>query len=247
MYSFSSRSWLLVSLYWSPRTTPADEVRISLAMQEDAAVLEWFRDSPRPVGLARRAPGSARTAGSGRISRTATVTCAVGVVAAWMLWALPSGAAAQSTGTVNFNIGKTIVSLDAQYIRQPNELFVPTPFNCVNITNYDGVEWSAHQGEISESGWITFTCTSGDREIKLSLRGTGIFDEIGFAYMFFDMELFFSDEVSTWPTCGLRTVDGPSDPATVNRWEQIDTGVFGICDNWRINANVTMLAGYSLH
>jgi hypothetical protein len=164
-----------------------------------------------------------------------------------------TSAAAEPPDTVVFSIGKTIVTLDAQYIKPPQppgqvQTVVPMPFSCSNNTDYVGAEWFAQQGQTSRSEWKTFKCTHYDREITLSLRGTGSYDEIGFVDMWFDFELGFEENETTfWPECATSTVDGPSDPGDVPRWERLDTSVVGRCGNWQITAKITMLEGYSAH
>lgn len=173
-------------------------------------------------------------------------------------WAQPSRAAADAPETVVFDIGTTVVSLDAQYIQQPNEpncsgfpvtcdatIYVPKPFNCVGITDSGGAEWFARQGQTSKSEWLNFKCSYGDYEISLDLRGTGSFDQFGFVDTWFDFKLGFGTESQWYSECATRTVDGPSDPADVPRWDELDTSVVGRCGDWQISASIKMLDGFS--
>jgi len=176
---------------------------------------------------------------------------AAGIFRALVAWTVPAEAAAEPPQTVIFNIGTTIVSLDAQYIDPPPEpgtvqTVRPAPFNCVNIKDYEGTEWFAQRGQTSQSEWRTFRCTHYDRKITLNVRGTGRYDEVGFAHMSFDFKLAFWPDASTgWPECAKRKENGPSDPGEVVRWDQLDTTLVGRCGNWQITAKVTMLEGFA--
>lgn len=179
-----------------------------------------------------------------------SLTVLASFIATLLVWAQPSRAAAQYPDSVVFSIGTSRVWLDAQYIKPPQrpgqvQTVVPMPFNCANITNYDGADWYASKGQTSNSGWFTFECTHYDRVITLNFRGNGSYDEVGFADMWFDFKLAFAPNGSTfYSNCAQRTVEGPSDPGHIRRWEVLDTNLAGRCGDWQISARISMQQGF---
>jgi hypothetical protein len=206
-------------------------------------------------GVARQPQRVLRSQSSRRLLTAIGLACAAALLAS----AQASRAAADAPETVVFDIGTTVVSLDAQYIKPPDDgpncsgfpvtcdatIYEPKPFNCVGITDYEGAEWFARQGQTSTSEWRNFKCSSGDYEISLNLRGTGSFDKFGFVDTWFDFKLGFGTESQWYSACATSTVDGPSDPADVPRWDELNTSVVGRCGDWQISAGIKMLEGYS--
>lgn len=119
------------------------------------------------------------------------------------------------------------------------------PFNCVNITNRETLDWYAAKGETSTSGWKAVKCTSYDREITLSVRGHGSHDEIGFAEVSFEFQLAFKDGGDFWPSCGQHTKVGPGEFSEIQRWQRFDVDVAGRCGDWLISSRTVLTGGFS--